>query len=160
MLLKLYKRHIRNKWKEKLLSSVSMYLNALETVKGEYGDQALEKIYQAHLSRVFCLNKERARKFNGHSPKVFCAAMEKGIFISHDWQKLEDKENVQAYRFTYCLWADVFRQLGAPKIGLWICQGDESAIRAFNPNIVFKRTKTLMEGHDCCNHVYYLDGEK
>ncbi|MFC2012727.1 L-2-amino-thiazoline-4-carboxylic acid hydrolase [Chloroflexota bacterium] len=27
---------------------------------------------------------------------------------------------------------------------------------AFNPDIGFQRTKTLMRGDDCCDHIYYL----
>ena len=36
-----------------------------------------------------------------------------------------------------------------------ICAGDPYMAEGFNPNIGFKRTKTLMEGHDCCDHFYY-----
>ena len=51
------------------------------------------------------------------------------------------------------MWADIFRSLGAEDIGLWICEGDGPAAAAFNPAIRLKRTKTLMEGDDCCDHV-------
>jgi predicted ArsR family transcriptional regulator len=36
------------------------------------------------------------------------------------------------------------------------CATDPYIVEGFNPNIGFKRTKTLMQGHDCCNHFYYL----
>jgi len=47
--------------------------------------------------------------------------------------------------------------LGAEDIGVWICEADGPIAAAFNPRIRFQRTKTLMEGNDCCDHVYYID---
>ena len=36
-----------------------------------------------------------------------------------------------------------------------ICEGDPYFAEGFNPDIGFKRTKTLMQGHDCCDHFYF-----
>jgi predicted ArsR family transcriptional regulator len=36
-----------------------------------------------------------------------------------------------------------------------VCEGDHFIAEGFNPNIGFKRTKTLMQGDDCCDHFYY-----
>lgn len=36
-----------------------------------------------------------------------------------------------------------------------ICKNDWAIVEGFNPNIGFKRTKTLMQGDDCCDHFYY-----
>ena len=47
--------------------------------------------------------------------------------------------------------------LGAEDIGVWICAADGPIAAAFNPRIRFQRTQTLMEGNDCCDHVYYID---
>jgi len=35
------------------------------------------------------------------------------------------------------------------------CSGDFHSARAFSPKIGFARTKTLIQGHECCNHRYY-----
>ena len=35
------------------------------------------------------------------------------------------------------------------------CSGDKAAGESFCNKISFYRTKTLMEGNDCCNHQYY-----
>jgi predicted ArsR family transcriptional regulator len=34
------------------------------------------------------------------------------------------------------------------------CGSDPYIVKGFNPKIMFRRTKTLMEGHDCCDHYY------
>ncbi len=62
------------------------------------------------------------------------------------------------FKVTRCIWADEMRKLGAAETGyafhyVWdvgFCQG-------LNPAIRFTRTKTLMQGDDCCNHTYDLE---
>lgn len=87
---------------------------------------------------------------------AFCAALEAGCTGTHEWLKLEDTDKRQVYRFTRCMWAEIFNELGAPGIGYWLCEGDAPISSAFNPVIGFQRSKTLMEGDDCCDHVFYM----
>ncbi|MFW9918064.1 MAG: L-2-amino-thiazoline-4-carboxylic acid hydrolase [Candidatus Thorarchaeota archaeon] len=57
--------------------------------------------------------------------------------------------------YSECLFAKTFRDLGAEELGLIIgCDQDHSFINTMNPRLKLKRTKTLMEGHDQCNHVF------
>jgi hypothetical protein len=45
--------------------------------------------------------------------------------------------------------------LGIPELGTSLsCARDFALINGFNPNITLKRTKTLMEGADCCDFRY------
>jgi hypothetical protein len=68
---------------------------------------------------------------------------------------VEFSEDVCEYRVTECLWAKTFKDAGAADLGLaCICHPDYAAIEAFNPEFEMVRDKTLMEGHDCCNHRY------
>ncbi len=70
---------------------------------------------------------------------------------------VENREDLVSWRVTECLNAKVFRELDAAEIGYaTLCHGDEAWAKAFNPNIQFSRTKTLMEGHDCCDHCYKI----
>ena len=36
------------------------------------------------------------------------------------------------------------------------CSADEAMVSGFNPKIGFRRTKTLMQGDDYCDHYYYM----
>jgi len=38
-----------------------------------------------------------------------------------------------------------------------VCAGDPHIAAAFDPPIGFRRTKTLMQGDDCCDHAYFAD---
>ncbi len=56
---------------------------------------------------------------------------------------------------TRCPWAEAAKALNAPE---WVyrmyCASDPYIVEGFNPQIEFRRTKTLVEGDDCCDHFY------
>jgi hypothetical protein len=62
----------------------------------------------------------------------------------------------QAIRTTkHCLWADVFRELDAADIGKFmLCDTDFLTAEVFHSNIVLERSKTIMDGDDCCDFTY------
>jgi hypothetical protein len=56
---------------------------------------------------------------------------------------------------TECLWAKTFREIGAEKIGfLLICNPDQAYCQGFNPRISLRRSRTLMQGDDLCDHCW------
>jgi len=74
---------------------------------------------------------------------------------------VEDTEKVFELRVTECLWPEVFQKAGlAGDIGhAAVCNMDYSWPPAFNPDFKMERSKTLMQGHDCCNHRYLNTAE-
>jgi len=72
-----------------------------------------------------------------------------------EFQVEHQEEGVQIY-CTKCPLADMARMIGEPEWGYrFYCATDPIMVEAFNPNIGLRRTKTLMEGHEHCNHFYY-----
>ena len=69
---------------------------------------------------------------------------------------VEDKENVFALSVTECISAETIRSAGIDgEIGhAIVCNMDYYWPPAFNPAFKMERTKTLMQGHDECNHRY------
>lgn len=67
-----------------------------------------------------------------------------------------DTDKVFELKVTECVWAKVFRDAGlGGRVGhAAVCNMDYDWPQAFNPAFKMERTKTLMEGHDCCNHRY------
>lgn len=60
-------------------------------------------------------------------------------------------------RVTRCLFADEMRRLGAADIGLaFYCAYDDGFCQGLNPAMTFTRTRTLMQGDECCDHTYEL----
>ena len=75
--------------------------------------------------------------------------------ICQDFETLELTDKVFELKVTNCLWAKTFRDKNAANIGYaTMCHGDFSSVAAYHPNMKLERTKTLMEGHDCCNHKF------
>ncbi len=69
---------------------------------------------------------------------------------------VEDSEKVFELRVTECVWATAFREAGLDgEIGhAAMCNMDYYWPTAFNPDFIMERDKTLMQGHDHCNHRY------
>lgn len=143
--------------RRKLAGAVGLYVNAIRAFQQAYGPDAREAIREYQRQKPVDGSAGRGSLAADNSLVAFCRALERACRGSHEWEKLEDTPARQAYRFTSCMWADIFRSLGAEDIGFWICEGDGPAAAAFNPAIRFKRTKTLMEGDDCCDHLYHVE---
>ena len=60
-------------------------------------------------------------------------------------------------RCSVCPIYNMARELGIVEWGYHFhCAKDPQVVEGFNPKIGFRRTKTLMEGYDCCDHFYYM----
>jgi L-2-amino-thiazoline-4-carboxylic acid hydrolase len=72
---------------------------------------------------------------------------------------VEDSDKAFELKVTECLWASTFLQAKAGEIGYAaVCYGDYAWAQGFNPKIRLVRDKTLMQGHDRCNHRYVWEG--
>lgn len=72
-------------------------------------------------------------------------------------EKLEDTAETLKFCVTTCPWAEAYREAGGAEIGFALsCSWDLGFCQGLNPAIKFTRTKTLMQGNDCCNHCYEL----
>jgi hypothetical protein len=89
----------------------------------------------------------------------FCNELDKGCVGTHKWERIVDEPSRIGYRYTFCVWADIFNELGAPNLGYLLCAGDEPAVTAYNPDLGFHRTKVLMYGDDYCDHIFFVKGQ-
>jgi hypothetical protein len=83
----------------------------------------------------------------------------------HFWKNVltfsivEDTPKVFEIKVTECLWAKTFRGMNAADIGFaTVCFPDYASASAFSPTLKMVRSKTLMQGHDCCNPRYVMEG--
>jgi predicted ArsR family transcriptional regulator len=71
--------------------------------------------------------------------------------------EFEDTAEGTQFRVTRCPLAEMAREIGAADWGfICFCADDPPMVAGFNPKMGFRRTKTLMEGHDCCDHFYFM----
>ncbi|MGD2089545.1 MAG: L-2-amino-thiazoline-4-carboxylic acid hydrolase [Candidatus Aminicenantes bacterium] len=71
---------------------------------------------------------------------------------------VEDTQTAFEVKVTECIWAKTFHDFKAPDIGYaMVCHADFAVASAYNPKMKLTRTKTLMQGHDCCNHRWVME---
>ena len=69
----------------------------------------------------------------------------------------KNSENEVQMNVTRCIFAEIAQELGIEEWGFRLyCKDDPHMVEGYNPKMEFKRTKTLMEGDDCCDHWYRL----
>ncbi len=130
-----------------------------------------EEMDEKEVIRLLNLNSENHGKRVGEAQaaalpdtsfKTFVAQFRPPAYAeSLTHEVVVDTEKVFELRVTECLWADVFREEGLDgEIGhASVCNMDYYWPPAFNPALKMERSKTLMQGHDCCNH-RYIDTSK
>ncbi|MFW9916755.1 MAG: L-2-amino-thiazoline-4-carboxylic acid hydrolase [Candidatus Thorarchaeota archaeon] len=117
---------------------------------------------------------ERASKLVGHHTRIAWASLAAELkdnsiedLLQTLWESFRevggeftvDKTDTGAVEIhvTKCPLADAYRSIGKESYGfLFHCVTDPHIVAGFNPEIDFRRTKTLMEGHEECDHYYEM----
>jgi fumarate reductase iron-sulfur subunit len=77
-------------------------------------------------------------------------AWAKGDAYEMDVITLSETEYV--YNITRCRYAEMYKEIGLADLGVILsCGRDFELISGFNPKMRLTRTKTIMEGCDCCD---------
>ena len=128
----------------------------------EIGEEKLLKILKKQTEqRMFEYGQKQAKKVSDNSLQSYVKQFKdpKSYKITLKKKVVEDTEKVFELKVTECLWATTFLNNKAGKIGFAaVCYGDYFWPKGFNPKIKMVRSKTLMQGHDCCNHRYIWVG--
>jgi len=148
---------VLEKMKGKMRGACSMLVRIVRALEERYGEEAKELARRA-------LDQHVARDEKELGPPeedlhAYLEGLEKGCAGSHEWERVTDEPDRVEYRFTRCMWAEIFRELGADDIGLWICEGDDPGIRSYNPHLRCRLTKTLMKGDPYCDHQFHVEAE-
>jgi len=146
-----------SEYEQKVRGLVRSYVSSLVAivrgVEKQYGKDGKEVARRAFM-------EIRAGSHTAGDPSSdlheFCDNLDRGCRGTHQWKRVIDQPNRVKYNYTKCMWADEFAALDATDIGHWFCDTDEPAIKAYNPKLGFKRTKTLMDGDELCDHEFYV----
>ena len=131
------------------------FIKTLQTELDEDELVRLLNIYSAEVGRR--VGKMQAERSPDTSFNTFTATFRPPRYekaLTHEIT--EDTDKVFQLRVTECVWAKVFRDAGlGGRIGhAAVCNMDYYWPTAFNEKFKMERTKTLMQGHDHCNHRY------
>jgi hypothetical protein len=136
------------------------FVGILRVLSAQPGYEHLLEVLPQVSSQLFAENTRR-RKTVDRSLETFV-----GYLRTPDrfWKNVLTTEIIEAtpsafaIKVTECLWARTFREVDAADIGYaCICHPDFASATAFNPKLRMERTKTLMQGHDYCNHKWIVE---
>jgi len=119
------------------------FIPLLKTLSERYEKEEFLEIMKEVASRAFS-QKEVMDKSSMNLNQVFWKhVIEREV--------IEENDEVFELRITKCLWEKVYREANATDLGYaLVCHTDFATAEASNQKLI--RTKTLMQGHDCCNH--------
>lgn len=141
--------------KLKLRGAAELTVQLLQAMEERFGPEAREVVYE--MARNYAVAPRSETGEPETDLHAFCDRLEEGCVGSHQWERIVDEPGRIGYRFTRCMWAEVFRELGEPTLGFVFCASDEPAVRAYNPQLGFSRTQVLMAGDEICDHVFYVE---
>ena len=139
-------------------------LEILKKLKERFGQEVIEIASRARLA----VHKKRMEKLSKHKSgrpsEIFkhsafsVTSAEENLL---EYEVLEDSNEKFAVKITQCKYADFYIEKGEPEIGYAIhCVLDFGETEAFSSDIALKRTKTLMQGDNYCNHCYEFKKSK
>ena len=127
-------------------------LNALQDQFGVEVAQVVEQTNSAQVCRAYLAGADGAGSIDDLIARLWEPLRAKG----YEFSVTRGEGGVQIH-CTACPWARLYRHLGGADWGYRLyCAADEALTAGFNAQIGFQRTKTLMEGHDCCDHRYFM----
>ena len=130
----------------------------IDALKEKYGSSVVDVIETARGKMMREIWQNIAQKVGDDSIDSLIANLWSDVFFDYTYTTNDKDETTM--NVTWCLFAEVARELKLQNLAFHLyCVDDPHIVEGFNPKMGFKRTKTLMEGHDCCNHCYWMKKE-
>ena len=132
-------------------------VNDLNALKQAFGEQVVEIVLTERGKKVEQqwqqIASQRGKNDIEDLKETLWAWVQQAGF---EFTSTETGEGTQ-FHVTRCPLAEIARELQAADWGYTcFCADDPHIVAGFNPAMGFRRTKTLMEGHDCSDHFYYM----
>ena len=123
-------------------------------------EKVIELIKKETEQRLLQRAKEDIKRLGGSDFKSYISIFrDPRMLASLTMEIIQDTDKVFEIKVTDCLAAESFLPDKAGDIGFAaVCWGDYIWAEGFNPKIKLVRDKTLMQGHNCCNHKYIWTG--
>ena len=131
-------------------------IDLLNRMKATFGPDVAKVVDQMVADRTLKQWSEIAQSETSHTIEDLVRLLWEPLRTRGFEYTIEKKEaGVQIY-CTKCAFVDMAKEIGGTE---WMyhlnCGTDPHIVAGFNPQIGFQRTKTLMQGDDCCDHFYH-----
>jgi hypothetical protein len=134
------------------------YIGLAKALSQDLGrEKTIELLKKYTSERMLRMGQEQAKRSPDNTFGTYVAMFRGGYENTLTKEVVGDTDKAFELNVTECIWASTFLKADAGDIGYaGVCFGDYAWAEGFNPKIRLVRDKTLMEGHDCCNHRYIL----
>jgi hypothetical protein len=135
-------------------------LSLLNDLAARYGEEevfaVIDQIIEKNLKLDWRITgEEKGNAFERFLELLWVPLLDEGFEYTY-----EKQGNQTMFCVTRCPVAEAAKRMNAEK---WLyhltCLTDGPSVTGFNDKIVFSRTKTLMQGHACCDHCYTDNSE-
>jgi hypothetical protein len=140
--------------RRKMAVSLELAVDLLRAMEQRFGAEVREVMREMARDQEFDAREEVEEP--EADLRSFCAMIDRVAAGSHRWERVVDEPDRIGYCFTRCMYAEILRELEESELGLVLCARDGPWAGSFNPGLGFKRTKTLMDGDDVCDHVFHV----
>jgi hypothetical protein len=138
------------------------YIPIMQRLGKEIGKEEFIEMLKRASSEIGAQSgRDKAKSLRKNDLAAYASNLKANELYKHvlTYEIVEETDKAVQLNITECLWAKNFREARASDIGYAaICYPDYAWTTAFNPKMKFIRTKTLMQGHDCCNNRRVLEG--
>lgn len=142
-----------NELKQTHVMYTKLHIGLLDALEEEFGNgviEVVEKVSRDLLAEIYKSSSGGNETIEHLFRVLWKPLIKKGY--KYNTQENNGTLNIHCSR---CPIADLYKSMGGAKWGYHLyCSTDEHLAKVFNPKIEFNRKRTLMEGHDCCDHSY------
>lgn len=146
-------------YREFYATRYSEFIKLAKALEKEWGKEKLFNfLKKSKEERAFSYGQKQAKKNGDNSLASYVKQFRPPKYqntLTHE--VVEDTNTAFQIKVTECIWAETFLDADMGDVGYaHICFGDYSWTKGFNPKLKMERDKTLMQGHECCNHRYIM----
>jgi len=120
-------------------------------------DNAMEIVKQVVRDDAILSGRTLADKYGGNTLGKLSKIVNE-VWVNDEAMKIKinkEDEDELCFNVISCKYADMYEKLGMKELGCILsCSRDFSFMEGFNPEIELIRTKTIMEGSECCDFRY------
>lgn len=130
-------------------------IDLLNRMKARFGEDVYAVVEEMVATRTTGVWSAIAEREEGKSAADLVRLLWEPLRVKGFEFTVDEREEGIQIQCTKCALYDLAQEIDGTE---WMfhlnCGTDPYIVEGFNPEIKFKRTKTLMEGHDCCDHFY------
>ena len=132
-------------------------VDLLNAMKEKFGEGVKDVILRQRAERMKKTWKDIAEKHGSNDCEALLKCLWETMIPDGFEYTYKKAETGMMMDITKCPLADMAKEFNAEYWGyIFYCCDDPNIVEGFNPNMDLIRTKTLMQGDNCCDHFYSM----